>query len=207
LFKKPKFPLELRFSITYVTLDISYNDDKKVRIRKIHQGSKSEELKKSKYIIGNDETYIYDNQIDLEMFSFLNNMPVNLCLKALLKTEDGEFQTQPMELSKYGADFFRIEKHPSECFFDMPKDQIDIYVTLKNPDEQLNDSLCFILNDLCKKHLKNSVIITNKNTIICRVYDSFYSHIILKEFVEDFVLRLEQDIHKNLIENNVKKDM
>ena len=207
MFKRPNYPDKLRFIITYVTLDISYDDDKKVRIRKIHKGSKSEELKKSKYIIGNDETYIYDNQIDLEMFSFKNSIPINLCLKAFLKSENEEFQTQFMDFSKYDADFFRIEKSFPEPFLDYTKVRVDIFVSIKNPDEQLNDSLCEILNNLCKKYLKNSIIFTGKNTIICRVYNCFYSHIILKEFIEDFVLTKEQDINKNLEKKKLKKDM
>jgi hypothetical protein len=49
--------------ITYLTLDISYNDYKKVRIRKIHKDLESEELKKSKYKIDVNERYIYKKTI------------------------------------------------------------------------------------------------------------------------------------------------
>ncbi len=34
----------------------------------------------------------------VEMFSFKNSIPINMCLKAFLKSENEEFQTQFMDL-------------------------------------------------------------------------------------------------------------
>ena len=210
MFKGLIFPEESRTLITYVTLDISYNDDKKVRIRKIHKNIKTEELKKSKYLVENDETYIYDNQIVLDMFSVYKwELPKISSIRSL-KSENEGFKTQFIELSKYGADFFRINKYDPSPLLDWAKwsnFRIDIYVSMKKPDEQLNDSLCSIIHQLCKKYLNTSVVVTGKNTIICRIYDCSYSENILKNFIEDFVITTEQDINKSIREKNVKKDL
>lgn len=207
MFKRSIYPEESRILITYVTLDISYDDNKKVRIRKIHKNIKTKEFKKSKYLIENDETYIYDNQIVLDMFSVCKCEPHNIFTIRSLKPENEEFKTQFIEFSKYGTDFFRIEKYYPTPFLDWTNLRIDIYVSMKNPDEQLNDSLCNTIHQLCKKYLDTSVVITGKDTIICRIYDCSYSENILKKFIEDFIITTEQDINKNLKEKKVKKDI
>jgi len=210
LFKGSIFPEESRRLITYVTLDISYDDDKKVRIRKIHKNIKTEELKKSKYLVENDETYIYDNQIVLDMFSVYKYELPNISTIKCLEPENEEYKTQFIDFSKYGTDFFRIEKYDPTPLFDWVKwsnFRIDIYVSMKKPNEQLNDSLCNTIHQLCKKYLNTSVVITGKNTIICRIYDCFCSEDIFKKFIEDFVVITEKDIIKNIKEKKVKKDI
>src|SRR4030042_1978519 len=89
-----------RYHITYITLDISYNDDKKVRIRKIHKGIKIEELIQSKYKIDDNETYIYDNRIDLDMFSTSKWDPHHIFRKRYLNLENEEFKTQQKDTFK-----------------------------------------------------------------------------------------------------------
>lgn len=210
MLKRSIFPEESRILITYVTLDISYDDNKKVRIRKIHKNIKTEELKISKYRIENDETYIYDNKIVLDMFSVCKSELPNISTIRCLKPENEEYKTQFIEFSKYGADFFRIEKYDPTPLSDWIKwinFRIDIYISMKNSDERLNDCLCSIIHQLCKKYLNTSVVITGKNTIVCRINDCSYSENILKKFIEDFVIITEQDINKNLKGKKVKKDI
>jgi hypothetical protein len=199
MIKRPNNSKELRCLISYVTLDISYNNDKKVRIRKIHKDTKTEELKKPKYKIEGFETYIYDNQIDLDIFYIMKNEPLEFFRYRYLKPECEEFKTQIIDLSRYGADMFRIEKYFPEHDIDWKSnDRIDIYVSMKNPDEHLNDNLCSILHNLCKKYLKTSIMISGKDTIICRIYDCFYSRFLLKNFIEDFVISTEKTILKEI---------
>lgn len=198
--KKRIFSEEGRFLITYITLDVSYGNDKKVRIRKIHKDAESEELKKPKYKSDN-EIYIYDNQIDLDMFSTykpeINDIfKIKYLNRKSLKSE--EFETQLKELSRYGGDFFRIEKYFPERRINLFKHGLAIYVSMKFPDEQLIDNLCSILHELCYKHLKTSIMITGKDSIICRIDDCHYSEDVLKNFLEEFVITIEKTILREI---------
>ena len=169
--------------ITYLTLDISYCNDKKVRIRKIHKDIETEKLHNSKYKIDDDETYIYDNQIDLDIFHYNpNKLDIfsSLGRKSLfnnsqkhLNLESEIFPNQLKDLFRYG---------------------IAIYVGLQNPDKQLNDNLCSIIHQLCKKYLKTGVMFTSREGIICRINDCSYSKNDLENFLEDFVITTEKTI-------------
>jgi hypothetical protein len=184
--------------ITYLTLDISYNDYKKVRIRKIHKDLESEELKKSKYKIDVNETYIYDNQIDLDMFLSPTD-PFDIFIKKQLKPKNKVFNPEKNDFSKYLGNVLRVEKNllePEEFF--TPKFGIYIYVGMKNPDEELNDNLCSVLHQLCKMYLKPGVIFTSKEGIICKIDDCSYSGNLLKKFLEDFVITTESIILKEI---------
>jgi len=194
--KKQFFP-ERRFLITYITLDISYCSNTKVRIRKIHKYNESEVLKKSKYKI-DEETYVYDNQIELNMFYQYKTEPPDFFRKRYLNLKNEEFKTEFKDLSKYGADFFRIEKYFTIPHVNLSKGRIDIYVRMKNPDEQLIDNLCNTLHQLCKKYLKTSIMITGRDSIICRIDDCSYSRYILNSFLEDFVIKTEKTILKEI---------
>ena len=184
--------------ITYLTLDISYNDYKKVRIRKIHNDLESEELKKSKYKIDVNETYIYDNQIDLDMFSSPIN-PFDTYIKKQLKTKNKVFNPEEKVFSRYLGNVLGIEKNllePEEYF--MPKFGIYIYVGLKNPDEEFNNNLCSVLQKLCKKYLKPGIMFTSKEGIICKIGNCSYSENTLKKFLEEFVITAESIILKEI---------
>jgi len=192
-----------RFHITYITLDISYNDDKKVRIRKIHKCTKTEELRKSKYKIDENETYIYDNQIDLDLFLTEKwNLP-HIFRKSHLNLENEEFKTQQKDTFKDVRDVLneKIITQQKNTFRDSKEfstSGIEIYVSIKNPDEQLIDNLCNIIHQLCKKYLKTSIIYTVKDGIMCRIDDYSYSENVLKKFLEDFVVITEKTILKEI---------
>jgi len=184
--------------ITYLTLDISYNDYKKVRIRKIHKDLESGELKKSKYKIDVNETYIYDNQIDLDIFSSPID-PFDFFIKKHLKPKDKIFYQEKKVFSKYLGNVLGVEKNllkSKECF--KSKLGVYIYVGMKNPDEELNDNLCSVLHQLCKKYLKSGVMFISKEGIICKIDDCSYSGNILKKFLEDFVITTESIILKEI---------
>jgi len=192
-----------RYHITYITLDISYNDDKKVRIRKIHKGIKIEELIQSKYKIDDNETYIYDNRIDLDMFSTSKWDPHHIFRKRYLNLENEEFKTQQKDTFKDVRDTLneKIITQQKNTFRDAKEffiDGIEIYVSIKNPDEQLIDNLCNIIHQLCKKYLKTSIIYTVKDGIMCRIDDYSYSENILNKFLEDFVVITEKTILREI---------
>jgi len=179
-----------------MTLDISYRDDKKVRISKIHKDHESEELKKSKYKIDSSEMYIYDNQIDLDMF--LNQMdPLR---KKSLKPDFKEFCLRKKDFSRYAENYLLSKKkliNPlEECFFS--QDGLNIYIGLKNPDDELNDNLCVVLTQLCRKYLKPGIMFISKEGIICKIDNCSYSENILKKFLEDFVKITEKTILKEI---------
>lgn len=184
--------------ITYMTLDISYNDYKKVRIRKIHKDHVSENLKKSKYKIDVDETYIYDNQVDLDMFRSPTDY-FDIFIKKHFKPKGKVFSPEKNDFSKYLGNVLRVEKNlfkPEEYF--RLKLGIIIYVGLKNPDEELNDNLCSLLHQLCKKYLKLGVMFTSREGIICKIDNCSYSGNLLKKFLEDFVITIERIILKEI---------
>jgi hypothetical protein len=107
--KKRNYPeeeLPVRSLITYITLDISYYNDKKVRIRKIHKDIETDELKKSKYKIDDDETYIYDNQIDLDMFSVSTMKSRNEVSEGYLNLDSEGYLTIVKNLSRFGIDIY-----------------------------------------------------------------------------------------------------
>ena len=176
-----------------MTLDISYDNDKKVRIRKIHKDIESEELRKSKYKV-DDHTYIFDNQIDLDVFSTYKIQNFDFFRRRNLYLTGEEFKTQRKDLSRYGADLFRIEKYYPESLNDFIKNRLDFYVSLKNPDEQLINNLCRILHQLCMKYLKTSIMIIDKDSIICRIDDCSYSMDVLKKFLEELIIITEKTI-------------
>lgn len=186
------------FLITYITLDISYSNDKKVRIRKIHKDIESEELKKSKYKIDDDETYIYDNQIDLDMFSAPKMESLYNFRKRYLKPESEGFHTQLKDLSRYGGALFRYDEDWFRHKEDFFRNSIAIYVSMKNPDEQLNDNICSVLHQLCRKYLKTGIMFTSRDGIICRIDNCSYSENVLKKFLEDFVITTEKTILREI---------
>lgn len=197
--KKQISPEERRFLITYITLDVSYSDEKKVRIRKIHKDIESDKLKKSK-INSEDQIYIYDNQIDLDMFFTFLTEPFDIFnarhMNLIKKINSEEFKTELKDLSKYGSDFYRTEEYFSKQEVNPFKHSIDIYVSMKFPDNQLIDNLCQILHELCKKYLKTSIMITGKDSIICRIDNCSYSGSALAGFLEDFVRSIEKSVLK-----------
>jgi hypothetical protein len=69
---------------------------------------------------------------------------------------------------------------------------------MKFPDELLIDNICNILHDLCKKYLKTSIMITGKDTIICRIENCSYSGEVLASFLEDFVITIEKTVLKEI---------
>lgn len=195
--KKRFFSKEGRFLVSYVTLDLSYSDDKKVRIRKIHKDIESEELKKLRYD-SDYELYIFDNQLDLDIFYTIIPEPIDIFKNRDLDVKSEEFTTQLKDLSRYGGDFFRIDKYYPEHRKDLFKNSLDIYLSIKFPDEQLIDNLCCTLHELCKTHLKTSIMITGIDSIICRIDNCHYSENILKKFFEDFVITIEKTILKEI---------
>jgi hypothetical protein len=202
--KKPDYPISFPFKdyksfpfeghITYLTLDISYCDEKKVRIKKIHKDIETEKINKSKYKIDDNETYIYDNQIDLDIFHYNPNKsdifsslgrksPINIYQKHLdLGCE--RFPIQLKDMFNCDENFFRYG--------------IAIYVGMQNPDKQLNDNLCNILHQLCKKYLKTGILFTSSDGIICRINECTYSRNDLENFLEDFVVETEKTILRKI---------
>lgn len=71
-----------------------------------------------------------------------------------------------------------------------------IYVGIQNPDKLLNDNLCNILHQLCKKYLKTGIMFISTEGIICRINDCSYSKNDLKNFLEDFVIATEKTVLK-----------
>jgi hypothetical protein len=179
----------------YITLDLSYDDIKKVRIRKISENYETEEIKKSTYKIDEEETYIIDNQIDLDIYHTFNfSNSEDFYLKKTFKYNDKEFLTQKKDIYKYGGNLYKFED-PSKLEDSLNR-AIIIYVSIKNPDEQLNDNLCIILHQLCKKYFKTGMMFTSQEGIMCRMDDCPHSSDDLKNFLEDFVKTTEKTILK-----------
>ena len=177
----------------YITLDISYDDIKKVRIRKINENYETEEIKKSKYKIDEGETYIFDNQIDLDIYHTFNIYNLEgFHLKRTFEHKYEKFPTRKKDIYKYGGNLYKFED-PRELE-DLLNRAIEIYVSIKNPDKKLNDKLCIILHQLCKKYLKNGMMFTSKEGIICRIDDCPHSTDDLKRFLQDFVITTEKTI-------------
>ncbi len=198
--KKRFFPEESLngHHITYITLDISYCDYKKVRIRKIHKDYEPEELKKSKYIIDTQEMYIYNNQIDLDVFSDLTDF-FNIFGKRYSNPDIKIFPIEKKDFSKYLGNVLEFEENmfkPREYF--MPECGINVYVGMKNPDEDLNDNLCSVLHQICKKYLKPGVIFSSKEGLIYKIDNCSYSENIMKKFLKDFVITTEKTILKKI---------
>ena len=80
----------------------------------------------------------------------------------------------------------------------MPKDNLNIYVGIKNPDDDLNDNLCDVLKQLCRIYLKPGVLFVGKEGIICKINDCSYSHNVLKKFLLEFVKITEKTILKEI---------
>jgi len=166
--------------ITYITLDISYKIARKVRVRKIHKDYEMEELN-LKYKINDDELYLYDNQIDLDVFWGITN-PNDFF-------ENNNTEVEGNSFYQYDNNFFRFVENRLlvDNISFLLKDLIRydhglrIYVGMKNPDEKLNNNLCNILNQLCIKYLRPGVMFTSREGIICKIQKCHYTQDILKK--------------------------
>jgi hypothetical protein len=147
----------MRRQIASMIIELSYDKEKSVKIRRLPGKHDIEELKKPKYMLIEEEGKVSDNQIELRMFY----NP---------KRKDAKVKSGGIHDYGYGDQY-----------------GIDIDVKMKHPEEQLNGYLCKLIRQLCKKHLKPCVLFPSRYSISCQIDNCLYDEENVKDFLEGFV--------------------
>jgi len=142
-------------------MDIAYSQDKKITIKRYPTKYETEILKKFKYQLVDEEIYTSDNQIELNMFYNTQRKQINVISGGLWDFKEG---------GVYGVD-------------------IDLKIT--HAEKELNEYLCGVIRELCKKYLKPCILYPGKYSINCQIDDCTLTEDIVKKFLEDFVTAIE----------------
>ena len=165
----------MRVPFASLSMEIAYNEDKNVVIRRFPTKYETTELNKSKYKLVNEEMYTSDNQIELNMFYNTRRKTVNVISGGNYDFTEG---------GRYG---------------------VDIDLKMRHSEKELNNYLCDIIRQLCKKHLKSPVLFTSRHTINCQIDECKLTEEIVKSFLEDFVTNTEKMLDEFKIVSKVKK--
>lgn len=165
----------MRIPFASMTMDIAYNQDKKITIRRFPTKYETEELKKSKYKLVDEETYISDNQIELNMFYNTRRKSIKVISGGLYDFKEG---------GRYG---------------------VDIDLKMRHPEKELNNYLSGIIRQLCKKYLKPCILFPSRYSINCEIDECRLTEDTVKKFLEDFVTTIEGTIDEIKLIREEKK--
>jgi len=154
----------MRVHFASLTMDLAYNQEKSVTIRRFPTEYETKELKKSKYKLVDDEAFTSDNQIIVELY-------YNPRRKSVKVISGGNYDFH--EGGRYG---------------------IDIDIKMTHAEKDLIDYLCKNMKKLCKKHFKPAIVFPSRHSVNCQVDECKLTHNKVKLFLEDFVKGLETEI-------------
>jgi len=154
----------MRFQFADLSMDIAYNQDKSVVIRRFPTEYEKTKLKKSKYQLVDEEVYTSDNHLELNMYYNTKRKHIDVISGGNWNFKEG---------GRYG---------------------VDIDVKLKKSERDLNEYLCGIIRQLCNKHLRPCILFTSRHTINCQIDECKLTEDTVNSFIEEFIISLEGTI-------------
>jgi hypothetical protein len=154
----------MRVQFASMIIDLAYNQEKSIIIRRFPTEFETKELKKSKYQLVDEEVHTSDNQLQINMY-------YNPRRKFVTVISGGNF------------DF----KEGGEC-------GVDIDIKIKHAEQELNKYICEIIRRLCKTHFKPCILYPSRHSVDCQIDSCTLNQDKVKMFLEDFVVTLESTI-------------
>ena len=154
----------MRYKFASLSVDIAYNSDKSVVIRRFPTEYETTELKKSKYKLVDEEAYTSDNHLELILYYNTRRKHVDVISGGNYNFKEG---------GRYG---------------------VDINLNIKKAEQDLIEYLSDIIRDLCRMHLKPCVLFPSRHSINCEIDECKLTEDKVKIFIQDFVTTLERDI-------------
>ena len=154
----------MRVHFASIKMDLAYNQEKSIKIRRFPTNFETAQLKKPKYKLVDEEAFTSDNQLEIRLY-------YNPRRKSIKVFSGGNYDFN--EGGRYG---------------------IDIDIKMKHAEKDLIDYLCGITRDLCKEHFKPAIIFPSRHSVNCQIDECKLIHSRVKLFLEDFVNLLESEI-------------
>jgi len=151
----------MRVHFASMTIDLAYNEEKNITIKRFPTEFEIEKLKKSKYKLVDEEAITVDNQLIINIYYSPSRKFVKV-------------------FSGGNYDFREGARHG-----------VDIDIKIKQAEEDLLNYLCEITRELCKKHLKACVLLPSRHSINCQIDEFKLTQDKVKIFLEEFVTNLE----------------
>ncbi len=154
----------MRVQFASLKMDLAYNQEKSVIIRRFPTEYETNELKKSKYKLVDEEVMTSDNQLELKMFHNPRRKNVTVKSGGLYDFKEG---------GTYG---------------------VDIDIKIKHAEKEIIDYLCNVMRELCGRHLKKAIVLPSRHSVACQIDGCKLTNQKVKLFLEDFVKSLEGKI-------------
>jgi hypothetical protein len=154
----------MRVQFATLSIDLAYDQEKSVTIKRFPTEYEVKKLKKSKYQLVDKEVLTSDNRLELKMYH-------NPRRKHITVFSGGNYDFK--EGGQYG---------------------VDIDIKIKEPEKELIDYLCTLSRELCEKHFKKAIIFPSRRSVACQIDECKLTHNSVNMFLEDFVIALESKI-------------
>jgi len=165
----------MRIQFASITMDIAYNKEKSIVIRRFPTEYETKELKKFKYKLVDEETFTSDNQIELKMHYNTKKTSV-------------DHRTETGRTFRWGGTY-GVE--------------IDLHMT--HAEEELNEYLRGVIRHLCEKYLKPCILLSSRHSINCEIDECELTTKAVKQFFEDFVTTVEGEMSDFKVTKKEKK--